>query len=109
MQCYTRQGAGTHSTALRSLKGTEPKPHPAFSRGRSSSLGGGQCRKLSQQFSDNSNRVREVEKRLAIQHTFIERLRASGKDSKSAEDALEVIRDIQRELYNSRTNCDAGL
>ena len=58
--------------------------------------------KLSQQFSQNSNQVGEAEKRLAIQRTFVERLRASGKETKSAEQTLEVMRDILRELYNSR-------
>ena len=59
--------------------------------------------KLSQQFSQNSNRVGEAEKRLAVQRTFVERLRASGKETKSAEQTLEVMRDILRELYNSRS------
>jgi|SRR4029077_5143261 hypothetical protein len=59
--------------------------------------------KLSQQFSQNSKQVGEAEKRLAIQRTFVERLRASGKETKAAEQALEVMRDILRELYNSRS------
>lgn len=59
--------------------------------------------KLSQQFSQNSNQVAEAEKRLAIQRTFVERLRASGKETKSAEQTLEVMRDILRELYTSRS------
>lgn len=59
--------------------------------------------KLSQQFSDNSNQVADAEKRLAIQRTYIERLRASGRETKSAEETLEVMRDILMELYNSRS------
>jgi hypothetical protein len=59
--------------------------------------------KLSQQYNENSNQVGEAEKRLAIQRTFVERLRASGKETKSAEQTLEVMRDILRELYNSRS------
>jgi hypothetical protein len=59
--------------------------------------------KLSQQFRDNSSQVRDAEKRLAIQHTFIEQLRASGKGTETAEETLEVMRDILRDLYNSRS------
>jgi hypothetical protein len=59
--------------------------------------------KLSQQFNENSNQIGEAEKRLAIQRAFLERLRASGKETKSAEQTLEVMRDILRELYNSRS------
>jgi hypothetical protein len=73
----------------------------AFLR-RSSRLGAAMS-KLSQQFGDNSSQVRDAEKRLAIQHTFIERLRASGKATKTAEETLEVMRDILRDLYNARS------
>jgi ribosomal protein L19E len=59
--------------------------------------------KVSQQFNENSNQVGEAEKRLAIQRTFVERLRACGKETKVAEQTLEVMRDILRELYNSRS------
>jgi hypothetical protein len=59
--------------------------------------------KVSQQFNENSKQVGEAEKRLAIQRTFVERLTASGKETKSAEQSLEVLRDILRELYNSRS------
>ena len=41
--------------------------------------------------------------RLAIQRTFVERLRASGKETQSAEQTLEVMRDILRALYYSRS------
>lgn len=56
-----------------------------------------------EQFSCNSSKVRDAERRLAVQHIFIERLRASGRDTRSAEKALEVMRDILRELYCARS------
>jgi hypothetical protein len=56
-----------------------------------------------EQFSCNSSQVRDAERRLAVQHVFIERLRASGNDTRSAEKALEVMRDILRELYRARS------
>jgi hypothetical protein len=59
--------------------------------------------KHAEQLRHNSDQVREAERRLAIQHTFIERLRALGRDTRSAEEALEVMRDILRELYSSRS------
>ncbi len=59
--------------------------------------------KSSESLSGNSNQVRDAERRLAIQHTFIDRLRATGKDTRSAEKTLEVMRDILRELYLSRS------
>ena len=59
--------------------------------------------KHAEQLRHNSDQVREAERRLAIQHTFIERLRASGRDTRSAEESLEVMRDILRELYSSRS------
>ena len=59
--------------------------------------------KASESLSGNSNQVRDAERRLAIQHSFIDRLRATGKDTRSAEKTLEVMRDILRELYLSRS------
>ena len=56
-----------------------------------------------EQFDCNSNQVRDAERRLAVQHVFIERLRASGNDTRSAEKALEVMRDILLELYCARS------
>jgi hypothetical protein len=56
-----------------------------------------------EQFNSNSSQVRDAERRLAVQHIFIERLRASGNDTRSAEKALEVMRDILRELYRARS------
>jgi hypothetical protein len=55
-----------------------------------------------EQFRRNSNQVNDAEQRLAGQHVFIQRLRASGNDTRSAEKALEVMRDILRELYCAR-------
>ncbi len=56
-----------------------------------------------EQFSGNSSQVRDAERRRAVQHVFIERLRASGNDTSSAEKELEVMRDILRELYFARS------
>jgi hypothetical protein len=56
-----------------------------------------------EQFSRNSSQVNDAERRLAGQHIFIDRLRASGNDTRSAEKALEVMRDILRELYCARS------
>jgi hypothetical protein len=56
-----------------------------------------------EQFSRNSSQVNDAERRLAGQHIFIDRLRASGNDTRSAEKALEVMRDILRELYYARS------
>lgn len=56
-----------------------------------------------EQFSANSSQVNDAERRLAGQHIFIDRLRASGKDTRSAEKALEVMRDILRDLYLARS------
>ena len=55
-----------------------------------------------EQYSCNSSQVCEAEWRLAGQHNFIDRLTASGNDTRSAEEALEVMRDILRELYRAR-------
>jgi chromosome segregation ATPase len=57
---------------------------------------------LREQFSDNSNQVKEAERRLAIQTAYLERLRTSAGHTKAAEEALEVIRDILRGLYIQR-------
>jgi hypothetical protein len=43
-----------------------------------------------EQYSCNSSEVCEAERRLAGQHIFIDRLRASGNDARSAEKALEA-------------------
>jgi hypothetical protein len=65
-------------------------------------LGGGMS-KLNAQLLANSSQVRDAEKRLAIQHVFLERLRGSARDTRSAEQALEVMRDILRGLYQERS------
>jgi hypothetical protein len=59
--------------------------------------------KLKEQLLANSSQVREAERRLLYQHTFIERLRASAGDTRAAEKALEVMRDILRGLYQERS------
>lgn len=59
--------------------------------------------KLVEQMSDNGVQVKDAERRLAMQRTFIERLRGSARDTTSAEAALEVIRDILRGLYDQRS------
>src|SRR5262245_17704306 len=58
--------------------------------------------KLKEQLLANSSQVREAERRLAIQHSFIERLQASARDTRAAEEALEVMRGILRGLYQER-------
>jgi hypothetical protein len=76
-----------------------------LARGSRYRLGKAQVRgsgiaKHAEQLHHNSDQVREAERCLAIQHTFIERLRALSRDSSSAE-ALEVMREILRGLYHS--------
>jgi hypothetical protein len=61
-----------------------------------------------EQFRRNSNQVNDAEQRLAGQHVFIQRLRASGNDTRSAEKALEVMRDILRELYCAQSLAAQG-
>ena len=69
---------------------------------RKLSLGGGMS-KFKEQLLANSSQVREAERRLAYQHGFIERLRASAGDTRAAEEALEVIRDILWGLHQERS------
>ena len=64
---------------------------------------GGEVTRHDEQFSRNSSQVNDAERRLAGQHIFIDRLRASGNDTRSAEKALEVMRDILRDLYRARS------
>jgi hypothetical protein len=59
--------------------------------------------KLGEKLRLNDTQVREAEKRLGHQHTFIARLHASSRDTTSAQEALEVIRDILRGLYQERS------
>jgi len=64
---------------------------------------GGDMSKLGEQLHLNDTQVREAERRLELQHTFIARLRASSRDTTSARESLEVIRDILRGLYLQRS------
>lgn len=63
---------------------------------------GGKMSKLDEQIHLNDTQVRDAERRLSLQHTFIARLHASSRDTTSAEQALEVMRDILRGLYHQR-------
>jgi hypothetical protein len=58
--------------------------------------------KLAERLNENSRRVRENEKRLATQLAFVERLQASGRNTRSAEEALEVMRSLLSDLYLTR-------
>src|SRR5262245_30190127 len=64
---------------------------------------GGGMSKSKEQLLANSSQVWEAERRLAVQHTFIGRLRAGARDTRAAEQALEVMRDILRQLYQERS------
>jgi hypothetical protein len=59
--------------------------------------------KFKEQLLINSSQVREAERRLAYQQSFIERLRGLAGDTRAAEEALEVMRDILRGLYQERS------
>ena len=58
--------------------------------------------KWAERLHENSQRVRENEKRVAAQLAFVERLQASGKNTRSAEEALEVMRRLLSDLYQTR-------
>jgi len=58
--------------------------------------------KVAERLHENSKRVRENEKRVAAQLAFVERLQASGKNTRSAEEALEVMRSLLCDLYRAR-------
>ena len=64
---------------------------------------GGKMSKLGEQIHLNDTQVRDAERRLSLQHTFIARLHASSQDTTSVEQSLEVIRDILRGLYHQRS------
>jgi hypothetical protein len=64
---------------------------------------GGETLKLGEQLHLNDTQVREAERRLGLQHTFIARLRASSRDTTSAQESLEVMREILRGLYQQRS------
>ena len=73
---------------------------PLMLRGREL---GGKMSKLGDQIHLNDTQVRDAERRLSRQHTFIAQLHASARDTTSAEQSLEVIRDILRTLYHQRS------
>jgi uncharacterized protein (DUF342 family) len=58
--------------------------------------------KLAERLNENSQSVRENEKRVAAQLAFVERLQASGRSTRSAEEALEVMRRLLSDLYQTR-------
>jgi len=58
--------------------------------------------KVAERLSENSKRVRENEKRVAAQLAFVERLQASGRNTRSAEETLEVMRNLLCDLYQTR-------
>jgi hypothetical protein len=64
---------------------------------------GGEMSKLGELLHLNDTQVREAERRLGLQHTFIARLNASCRDTTSAQQSLEVMRDILRGLYYERS------
>jgi hypothetical protein len=64
---------------------------------------GGEMSKLGEQLRLNDAQVREAERRLGLQHTFIARLNASSRDATSAQESLEVMRDILHGLYYQRS------
>jgi len=56
-----------------------------------------------ERLSENNARVRNVEWRLMLQRSFIERLEAAHRDTTSAEESLEVMRNLLGDLYHERT------
>ena len=64
---------------------------------------GGERSKLGEQLHLNDTQVREAERRLGLQHTFIARLHASSRDTTCAQELLEVMRDILRGFYQQRS------
>jgi len=56
-----------------------------------------------ERLGENNARVRNAELRLMLQRAFIERLEAADRDTTSAEDSLEVMRNLLGELYQERT------
>jgi hypothetical protein len=61
-----------------------------------------------EQFRRNSSQVNDAEQRLAGQHVFIERLRASGNDTRSAEKALEACATSCVSSIARALSCGAG-
>jgi len=56
-----------------------------------------------EKLSENNTRVRNAEWRLMIQRAFIDRLEAAQRDTTSAEESLEVMRNLLGDLYQERT------
>jgi hypothetical protein len=56
-----------------------------------------------EKLSQNNARVRNAELRLMLQRSFIERLEAAHRDTTSAEESLEVMRNLLGDLYQERT------
>jgi uncharacterized protein involved in exopolysaccharide biosynthesis len=52
---------------------------------------------------ENNAQVGNAELRLMLQRSFIERLQAARRDTTSAEESLEVMRNLLGELYQERT------
>ena len=55
-----------------------------------------------ERLSENNTRVRNAEWRLMIQRAFIDRLEAARRDTSSAEESLEVMRNLLADLYQER-------
>jgi hypothetical protein len=56
-----------------------------------------------ERLGENNTRVRNAELRLMLQRAFIEPLESAHRDTTSAEDSLEVMRNLLGELYQERT------
>ena len=55
-----------------------------------------------ERLSENNTRVHNAEWRLMIQRAFIDRLEAAQRDTRSAEETLEVMRNLLADLYQER-------
>lgn len=77
--------------ACGSTPGMHMEPAGWFAVDAAAALGG-EMLKLGEQLHLNDTQVREAERRLGHQHTFIARLHASSRDTTSAQESLEVIR-----------------
>jgi len=97
-----RRQAGAQC-ACDSVRATPMEPTGCFAVDASAAGFGDEMSKLGVLLHLNDAQVREAERRLGLQHTFIARLHASSRDTTSAEKTLEVIRDILRGLYHQRS------
>jgi hypothetical protein len=57
---------------------------------------------MAERLSENDTRVRNAEWRLMIQRAFVDRLEAAQRDTSSAEESLEVMRNLLADLYQER-------